>query len=824
MRRKYQNRSVARSLAMAVLASSAFLSLDDLEGARVETLEVGLRLEANAQSSASVDLPLPKPVTLDGVSLVHFDALLVTFVRMDQSLDSRATYNVWLLAEGVPLAALVSGTLTVNAGASADDWYTVERNAVASKRRAAADGIRISITADSPDMRTIASGLHESDVVRIHFVSGVGKALRTIPSVSEIVQQQAGDSPWAEYAFAEPVSVRNLAFLFHSRFGWGDPIGPSTAGSELILEDGSTLPLDDAYAPSLGRPRLRALSVTNSLLVDENLRDRFGEEPELKITAWRWRVQATGGMAAAMRPGDVQFTFLYDFPDCNSNGVPDVDERGTAADCNGNGLLDDCEPDCDGNGRPDECELRDVAGVDCNGNGILDVCDVRPLDPVLSENDGILFDAAIGGLDAADLDGDGDKDVIVAAGAVLSVLELREDGSLLKKSSLGIDSRASVVRAGTFIGADANVDVAVALGGAGIQLFAGDGALGLAAAGELDPGVSVDELFLSDIDGDSRDDLVLLPRSAVSVLVWMADPEADFTGEPITLSSEDGRRLHDVAVTDLRCDGTLDVVALDASGDELIVFPTNSLGVFDTVEHHAVGAVSVTDALVAASHHSHPRSTLAIVPANSVSPMLRLWNWEEAGLVESPGPAAEGRIADARAVDLDGDEVTDWIFALEELSTVEVVFGSGARSALAAGVGPKAVFILAEDSELARVAVLDAATRSVRVFHLSGHTAASADCNQNRIPDDCEPDVVCDPQLGTKALRADANDDGGIDISDALFILNWLFLGGPAPACPDAADANSDRRRDISDAAFVLAFLFTGGPPPSAAAPDCAGI
>jgi hypothetical protein len=63
-------------------------------------------------------------------------------------------------------------------------------------------------------------------------------------------------------------------------------------------------------------------------------------------------------------------------------------------------------------------------------------------------------------------------------------------------------------------------------------------------------------------------------------------------------------------------------------------------------------------------------------------------------------------------------------------------------------------------------------------------------------------------------LRGNSNGDPKVDISDAVFTLSFLFLGGPAPACSDAADANDDGRIDISDAVFTLAHLFVGGPAP----------
>ncbi len=71
--------------------------------------------------------------------------------------------------------------------------------------------------------------------------------------------------------------------------------------------------------------------------------------------------------------------------------------------------------------------------------------------------------------------------------------------------------------------------------------------------------------------------------------------------------------------------------------------------------------------------------------------------------------------------------------------------------------------------------------------------------------------------------RGDVNADGEVNISDASFLLNFLFLGGPTPPCMDAADANDDGNADISDASYILNFLFLGGPPPPAPGPATCG-
>ena len=53
-------------------------------------------------------------------------------------------------------------------------------------------------------------------------------------------------------------------------------------------------------------------------------------------------------------------------------------------------------------------------------------------------------------------------------------------------------------------------------------------------------------------------------------------------------------------------------------------------------------------------------------------------------------------------------------------------------------------------------------------------------------------DQSVDPAATGSFLRGDGNDDGTIDLTDAITILNYLFLGGVVPGCLDAADADDD--------------------------------
>jgi len=71
--------------------------------------------------------------------------------------------------------------------------------------------------------------------------------------------------------------------------------------------------------------------------------------------------------------------------------------------------------------------------------------------------------------------------------------------------------------------------------------------------------------------------------------------------------------------------------------------------------------------------------------------------------------------------------------------------------------------------------------------------------------------------------RAEATGDGALDLTDPVFTLNYLFSGGPAPGCPDAADADGDGELNITDAVFTLGFLFLGTEEPPSPGPFACG-
>jgi hypothetical protein len=62
--------------------------------------------------------------------------------------------------------------------------------------------------------------------------------------------------------------------------------------------------------------------------------------------------------------------------------------------------------------------------------------------------------------------------------------------------------------------------------------------------------------------------------------------------------------------------------------------------------------------------------------------------------------------------------------------------------------------------------------------------------------------------------RGDADGNGDLNLTDPIVILEYLFLGKDAIPCKEAANSNDDRSVDLTDAVYLLVYLFQSGSPP----------
>jgi len=67
---------------------------------------------------------------------------------------------------------------------------------------------------------------------------------------------------------------------------------------------------------------------------------------------------------------------------------------------------------------------------------------------------------------------------------------------------------------------------------------------------------------------------------------------------------------------------------------------------------------------------------------------------------------------------------------------------------------------------------------------------------------------------GNITVLPDPNNDGTFSVADVVFLINYLFKGGPGPDPLESGDLNCDGKVSVSDIVYLINYLFKGGPPP----------
>lgn len=62
--------------------------------------------------------------------------------------------------------------------------------------------------------------------------------------------------------------------------------------------------------------------------------------------------------------------------------------------------------------------------------------------------------------------------------------------------------------------------------------------------------------------------------------------------------------------------------------------------------------------------------------------------------------------------------------------------------------------------------------------------------------------------------RGDVNDDGRITIGDAVFLIQYIFAGGPPPTPVSDGDVDCNNKVAITDIVYIINFIFVGGGTP----------
>jgi VCBS repeat-containing protein len=247
-----------------------------------------------------------------------------------------------------------------------------------------------------------------------------------------------------------------------------------------------------------------------------------------------------------------------------------------------------------------------------------------PVTITIQVNQTVTFGTDLRAVAAADVDGDGKTDVIVADASTgkVSVFLGNGDGTtaitaVSPQTQVGSEPTALVV---ADFDDDGTPDLAVANKGSNtVSILLGDGDGTFTPDSTVSVGTAPRSLAVGDFNGDGEDDLAVANGGSATISIRLGNGDGTFTSAAtITLSSSPGA----VAVGDVTGDGTPDVVVSRPSANSISVFAGNGDGTFQPPVSYAVG--SQPTALLVADLNADGVGDVAVAntAGNSVSVLL----------------------------------------------------------------------------------------------------------------------------------------------------------------------------------------------------------
>jgi hypothetical protein len=385
---------------------------------------------------------------------------------------------------------------------------------------------------------------------------------------------------------------------------------------------------------------------------------------------------------------------------------------------------------------------------------------------------------------AADLDKDGDVDLVVANAS-------SDDVSVLLNGGKGVFSPDSVYPTGnqpwSIIAADLDDDGYLDLVTANsnsdnvsILLNRGDGTF----APPIDYAVGSQPhcVVAADFNGDGKLDLAIANAGSGNVSVLLNQGNAVF-GSSATFPVVDYPT--SLCAADVDKDGDFDIITACDLTDQIAVLSNNGDGTFAPCLLYPAGIGPYS--VVAADLDGNGALDLVVghgspVPSKNVSVLLNNGN----GTFSSPSfYSAENSPLSVWAADLDADGDLDIATGNSGDDNLSFLFNQGGgafgnRSDFPAGDYPSALF----SADLDGNGSMDLITA-------------------NRGSDDL--------MILLNFLRGDINGDAVVNVGDMVYLLNYLYKNGLPPYPLPVADVNCDGAENVGDVIFLINYLFKGG-------------
>ena len=388
----------------------------------------------------------------------------------------------------------------------------------------------------------------------------------------------------------------------------------------------------------------------------------------------------------------------------------------------------------------------------------------------------------------ADFDGDGHLDLATANDTSTNVSVLLNSGN----GTFGPDSVYPVGTAPVSIfsadlDGDGDMDLVTADRDAdSVTVLLNNGSAVFDSTYTYPAGHQPESLLSADLDGDGDLDLAVANVHGPDVWILLNNGDATFTYDsayPV------GQLPSYISAGDLDNDGDLDLATVNyASGSyDVSVLLNNGDGTFSP--HSTYPAGTAPFRLFSADFDDDGDLDLAVpnYSRDSVSILLN----DSTGVFSIDSQYAVGSVPySVFCGDVDGDGDQDLSVANKSSANVSILLNKGdatfdSASAYPVGHGPECVFFADLDGD----GDLDLAV-------------------VNRLDDNVSVLFNCLP-------TGDCNEDGVVDVGDVVYLIAYLYRGGPAPDPIGVGDVNCDGIVDLGDVVYLISYLYRGGPPPA---------
>jgi hypothetical protein len=392
----------------------------------------------------------------------------------------------------------------------------------------------------------------------------------------------------------------------------------------------------------------------------------------------------------------------------------------------------------------------------------------------------------------ADLDGDCDLDIAVANHDVVqcvSILKNNGDGTFQSPVTYSTPYPTSVFCAD--LDGDGDLDLAVGNGWSeSVSIFLNNGDGTFPTKTEYAAGVTPWSVFCADLDGDSDLDLAVANLTSGEVSILKNNGDGTFQAR---VGYATGIGPSSVFCADLDGDLDIDLATTNVDSDYVSILRNNGDGTFQSAVHYGVGD-HPWSAFCADLDGDRDLDLAVATLSGSVSVLMNL--------TQAPGNSPPYPFALLSPAD--GD-TTSSIVNFHWAKTQDVNLSDQIRYDLyiihtSLGASPET------DTTIHSDLVKNTHTDTLNIGRYEWKVMAKDNWGAGTWSKQTRHFV--------HFIRGDVSGDGQIDASDVVYLINYLFIGGPPPVPLTAGDATCNGVVDAGDVVYLLNYLFVNGPSP----------